>query len=77
MSRELFSGSAILNPALLFAGGTSAVGGVIGTAVGSTAGPVGSFFGGVSGDKAGEMLGQKIIGKEDLGEGVARMKLKK
>ena len=57
MSRQLFSGPAILNPALLFVGGVGAVGGVIGTAVGSTAGPVGSFVGGVSGGKAGEMLG--------------------
>ncbi len=53
MSRQLFSGPAILNPALLFVGATSAVGGMIGTAAGTTAGPVGSFVGGVAGAKAG------------------------
>jgi hypothetical protein len=77
MSRQLFAGPAILNPALLFIGGAGAAGGAIGAAAGALVGPAGGFVGGVAGAKGGEMLGEKILGKEDLGEGVARMKLKK
>ena len=78
MSRQLFSGHEFLNPALLFKGGTAAVGGVIGGAVGTAVLPgPGTFVGKCSGGAMGTHVGEKILGKEDLGEGIARMKLKK
>ena len=47
----------------------------IGAAAGGFCAPAGAFVGKAAGAKGGQMLGDKILGKEDLGEGVARMKL--
>ena len=73
----MFAGPGFINAADLLVGAAGALGGALGAAAGALAGPAGAVAGEIAGGVVGAKIGKDIIGEEDLGHGVARMKLKK